>query len=191
MASCAWRMRPTPTTPRWAASWRSTRPRCPRIRCRKVENKGIAATPTPPPCWRTGKYLALADHDDVLAPHAMCAMGQAILDLRAEGKPDGFLYSDEALFEKDIRRPLTPHFKPDFAPDYLLCCNYICHLAVFRRELYVGVGGERGEYDGSQDHDLFFRLAEAVGGAAHLPQVLYYWRVHSGSTSGGAAANPM
>ena len=164
--------------------------RCPRIRCRKVENKGIAANTNAAALLADGEYLALADHDDVLAPHAMYAMGQAILDLRAEGKPDGFLYSDEALFEKDIRRPLTAHFKPDFAPDYLLCCNYICHLAVFRRELYVGVGGERGEYDGSQDHDLFFRLAEAVGGAAHLPQVLYYWRVHSGSTSGGAAAKP-
>ena len=82
------------------------------------------------------------------------------------------------------------HFKPDYAPDYLLCCNYICHLAVFRRDLFERLGGERSEYDGSQDHDLFLRLAEAVGGAAHLPQVLYYWRVHAGSTSGGADAKP-
>src|SRR5699024_12206516 len=52
------------------------------------------------------------------------------------------------------------------------------------------LGGERSEYDGSQDHDLFLRLAGAVGGAAHLPQVLYYWRLHAGSTSGGADAKP-
>ena len=33
-------------------------------------------------------------------------------------------------------------------------------------------------------------LIEKVGGAAHLPQVLYYWRVHAGSTSGGTDAKP-
>ena len=157
---------------------------------KKIENQGIAANTNAAAALADGEYLALADHDDVLAPHAMAEMGRAILDLRAAGQPDGFLYSDEALFEKDIRRPRAAHFKPDYAPDYLLCCNYICHLAVFRRSLFEQAGGEHSEYDGSQDHDLFFRLIEQVGGAAHLPQVLYYWRVHAGSTSGGTQAKP-
>ena len=147
---------------------------------KKIENKGIAANTNAAAALASGEYLALADHDDILAPHALYAMGRAILDLRAQGKPDGFVYSDEALFNKSIQRPLVAHFKPDYAPDYLLCCNYICHLAVFRRALYEEVGGERPECDGSQDHDLFLRLIEKVGGAAHLPQVLYYWRVHAG-----------
>ncbi|GJN65858.1 glycosyltransferase family 2 protein [Faecalibacterium gallinarum] len=157
---------------------------------KKIENKGIAANTNAAAALAEGEYLALADHDDVLAPHAMAEMGRAILDLRAKGQPDGFLYSDEALFEKDIRRPRAAHFKPDYAPDYFLCCNYICHLAVFRRDLFEAVGGERPECDGSQDHDLFLRLIEQNGGAAHLPQVLYYWRVHAGSTSGGTGAKP-
>ena len=97
--------------------------------------------PTPPLNWHRGEYLALADHDDILAPHAMYTMGQAIRQLREAGEPDGFLYSDEALFTKKIEKPLVAHFKPDYAPDYLLCCNYICHLAVFRRELFEQVGG--------------------------------------------------
>ena len=157
---------------------------------KKIENKGIAANTNAAAALASGEYLALADHDDILAPHALYAMGRAILDLRAQSKPDGFVYSDEALFNKSIQRPLVAHFKPDYAPDYLLCCNYICHLAVFRRALYEEVGGERPECDGSQDHDLFLRLIEKVGGAAHLPQVLYYWRVHAGSTSGGTEAKP-
>ena len=157
---------------------------------KKIENQGIAANTNAAAALAEGEYLALADHDDVLAPHAMAEMGRAILDLRAAGQPDGFLYSDEALFEKDIRRPRAAHFKPDYAPDYFLCCNYICHLAVFRRDLFEAVGGERPECDGSQDHDLFLRLIEQNGGAAHLPQVLYYWRVHAGSTSGGTDAKP-
>ena len=161
-----------------------------RIVYKKVENKGIAANTNAAETLATDEYLALADHDDILAPHAMYAMGKAILMLRQQDKPDGFLYSDEALFSKSIQRPMAAHFKPDYAPDYLLCCNYICHLAVFKRELYEAIGGERPECDGSQDHDLFLRLIEKVGGAAHVPQVLYYWRVHSGSTSGGTDAKP-
>ncbi len=161
-----------------------------RIVYKKVENRGIAANTNAAAALAQGEYLALADHDDVLTPHAMYTMGKAILALRAEGKPDSFLYSDEALFSKSIRSPGAAHFKPDYAPDYLLCCNYICHLAVFRRELFEQVGGERSECDGSQDHDLFLRLIERCGGAAHVPQVLYYWRVHAGSTSGGADAKP-
>ena len=157
---------------------------------KKIENKGIAANTNAAAELASGEYLALADHDDILAPHAMYTMGKAIAQLREAGEPDGFLYSDEALFTKKIEKPLVAHFKPDYTPDYLLCCNYICHLAVFRRELFEQVGGERPECDGSQDHDLFLRLIEQVGGAAHVPQVLYYWRVHEGSTSGGTDAKP-
>ena len=161
-----------------------------RIVYKKIENKGIAANTNAAASLATGDYLALADHDDILAPHAMYTMGKAILQLRERGEPDGFLYSDEALFSKSIQRPIVAHFKPDYAPDYLLCCNYICHLAVFQKVLWDAVGGERPECDGSQDHDLFLRLIEQVGGAAHVPQVLYYWRVHAGSTSGGTEAKP-
>lgn len=161
-----------------------------RIVYKKIENKGIAANTNAAASLATGDYLALADHDDILAPHAMYTMGKAILQLRERGEPDGFLYSDEALFSKSIQRPIVAHFKPDYAPDYLLCCNYICHLAVFQKALWDAVGGERSECDGSQDHDLFLRLIEQVGGAAHVPQVLYYWRVHAGSTSGGTEAKP-
>ncbi len=157
---------------------------------KKIKNDGIAANTNAAAALACGEYIALADHDDVLAPHALYTMGKAILQLRQQGDPDDFLYSDEALFENDIRHARTAHFKPDFAPDYLLCCNYICHLAVFRRTLFEQAGGERTAFDGSQDHDLFLRLCEAAGGAAHVPQVLYYWRVHAGSTSGGTDAKP-
>ena len=142
-----------------------------RIVYKKIENKGIAANTNAAAQLATGEYLALADHDDILAPHALYTMGKAVLQLRQRGEPDGFVYSDEALFSKSIRRPIAAHFKPDYAPDYLLCCNYICHLAVFKKA-------------------LFLRLLERTGGAAHVPQVLYYWRVHAGSTSGGTEAKP-
>lgn len=157
-----------------------------RIRYAKIDNLGISANTNAAAAMATGDYLALADHDDVLAPHAIYTVGRAITESAAD-----FYYSDEALFSKDIRRPMVGHFKPDYAPDYLLCCNYICHLAVFKRSLWEQVGGERPECDGSQDHDLFLRLIETSGKApVHIPQVLYYWRVHAASTSGGVEAKP-
>ena len=158
-----------------------------RVKYVRVENKGISANTNAAAQLATGEYLALADHDDILAPHAVYTLQMAILDSGAD-----FLYSDEALFKKSIRRPMVAHFKPDFAPDYLVCCNYICHLSAFKRSLYFEAGGERTECDGSQDHDLFLRLTDRLDETQiyHIPQVLYYWRVHGGSTSGGTAAKP-
>ena len=107
-----------------------------------------------------------------------------------------FAYSDEALFEKTPEHPRVGHFKPDYAPEYLMAVNYICHLAVFKKSLFDAVGGERPACDGAQDHDLFLRLIDEMqrrdpaAKPLHIPQVLYYWRVHAASTSGGTAAKP-
>ena len=49
---------------------------------KKVENQGIAANTNAAAALATGEYLALADHDDILAPQAMYTMGRAILQLR-------------------------------------------------------------------------------------------------------------
>ncbi|MDQ9868359.1 glycosyltransferase, partial [Acinetobacter baumannii] len=73
-----------------------------RIVYKKIENQGIAANTNAAAALAEGDYLALADHDDILAPHAMYTMGKAILQLRQQGLADDFLYSDEALFEKSI-----------------------------------------------------------------------------------------
>ena len=57
-----------------------------------------------------------------------------IRDRRQQGLADDFLYSDEALFEKSIRRPRAAHFKPDYAPDYLLCC---CLLYTSQKDAFA------------------------------------------------------
>ena len=155
-----------------------------RIVYTKVENKGISANTNAAAALAAGEYLALADHDDVLAPHAVYEMMKAAHETGA-----AFLYSDEALFTSDVRRPTAGHFKPDFAPDYLNCCNYICHFSVFQKALFDAVGGLDPACDGSQDHDLFLKLSERAV-PVHVPKVLYYWRVHEGSTSGGTGAKP-
>ena len=162
-----------------------------RIVYAKIENKGIAANTNEAAKLAAGEYLALADHDDMLAPHAVYCMSKALAESGA-----AFAYSDEALFEKTPEHPRVGHFKPDYAPEYLMAVNYICHLAVFKKSLFDAVGGERPTCDGAQDHDLFLRLIDEMqrrdpaAKPLHIPQVLYYWRVHAASTSGGTAAKP-
>lgn len=162
-----------------------------RIVYQKIVNGSIARNTNAAAALAAGEYLALADHDDVLAPHAVFCMGQAILRTGAD-----FLYSDEALFRKTPKAAHVAHFKPDYAPEYLESCNYICHLAVFKKALFEAVGGERPECDGAQDHDLFLRMIDELqktdpkAAPYHIPQVLYYWRVHAASTSGGTGAKP-
>jgi GT2 family glycosyltransferase len=98
----------------------------------------------------------------------------------------GLLYSDEDKIDPTGRR-FDPFFKPDWSPDLLLSENYICHLAVIRRELMERAGGFRTECDGSQDHDLFLRVSRLTDSIVHMPQVLYHWRTVPNST----AASPL
>lgn len=128
-----------------------------RIVYAKIENKGIAANTNEAAKLAAGEYLALADHDDMLAPHAVYCMSKALAESGA-----AFAYSDEALFEKTPEHPRVGHFKPDYAPEYLMAVNYICHLAVFKKSLFDAVGGERPACDGAQDHDLFLRLIDEM-----------------------------
>ena len=171
----------------YAARAQKLEPAAERIAYEKIENVGISANTNRAAALAKGEYLALADHDDILAPHAVYTLQKTIEETGA-----AFVYSDEALFSKDIKSARVAHFKPDYAPEYLNCCNYICHLTAFRKDLFEEIGGERPECDGSQDHDLFLRLLEKLpeDKIVHIPQVLYYWRVHAGSTSGGVEAKP-
>ena len=81
------------------------------------------------------------------------------------------------------------HLKPDFMLDNLRANNYICHLSVFKASLLEAAGGgERGEYNGSQDYDLYLRLTEKAQKIVHIPHVLYYWRASPTSVAGGIEA---
>ena len=133
-----------------------------------------------------GDYICLADHDDILSADALCQMATAVFEKKAD-----FVYSDEALFDTDYKNPIVGHFKPDYSYYYLTNVNYICHLVCMKKSIFTELGGLKKEYDGAQDHDLFLKVSEIPNvKILHIPKVLYYWRVHSGSTSGGVGAKP-
>jgi GT2 family glycosyltransferase len=62
----------------------------------------------------------------------------------------------------------------------------MCVRASLLRELGCLSPGTQG----SQDHDLVLRLAAHGAKIIHIPQVLYHWRVHDGSTSSNPDAKP-
>ena len=55
-----------------------------RIVYQKIENGGIAANTNAAAALATGDYLALADHDDMLAPHAVFCMSRALAETGAD-----------------------------------------------------------------------------------------------------------
>ncbi|MBK7416212.1 MAG: hypothetical protein IPJ38_15000 [Dechloromonas sp.] len=71
--------------------------------------------------------------------------------------------------------------------------NMISHLGVYKRSLVESVGGFRDEFVGSQDYDLALRCIEqtAVENIAHIPNVLYHWRIHDSGTAKSGDADPM
>ena len=136
-----------------------------------ADNRGISGNTNEAVKSARGEYVALCDHDDLLSPDALWRVAECI----AEKHPD-MVYSDEDRITEGGRKHMDPHYKPDYCPDNLVSDNYICHLAVIRKALLEEVGGLRSGFDGSQDHDLFLRIAEKTGKIEHIPYVLYSWR---------------
>ena len=133
----------------------------------------------------TGEYIALLDHDDLLAPHAL----SKVVELLNEHPEADFIYSDEdKIDEQNIHK--DPFFKPDWCPDSFLARMYTCHLGVYRRSLVTQVGNFRVGFEGSQDYDLVLRITEKTDKIRHIPDILYHWRIHQQSTAATSLAKP-
>jgi glycosyltransferase involved in cell wall biosynthesis len=132
-----------------------------------------------------GEFIALLDHDDLLAPTALSRVAEAI----AEHDDVDYVYTDEDKVGADGRFYGTFH-KPDWSPERLRGQMYTSHLSVLRAELVREVGGFREGFEGSQDHDLVLRVTERARRVLHVPEVLYHWRAVEGSTAVDIEAKP-
>lgn len=145
----------------------------------------------------TGEVIALLDHDDVYEPDALFEIVKAYQNPKTR-----IVYTDEDKATNNLGKFMDPNFKPDFSIDLFRSHNYITHIYSVKTDILRAVGGFNSEYDGAQDYEMMFRCIEyALGGAssgtsnidfgsdvireiiAHVPRVLYHWRLAKGSTA--------
>jgi O-antigen biosynthesis protein len=146
----------------------------------REQNGHISAASNSALSLANGPFIALMDHDDLLAPDALYEVARHI----AACPTVDILYSDEDHIDDRGRRS-TPYFKPDWNPDLMLGQNLINHLGVYRRTLVERLGGFRIGMEGSQDYDLALRslMETTPDRIIHIPRVLYHWRQSTGARS--------
>lgn len=135
----------------------------------------------------SGAWIALMDHDDLLAEHALFWVAECI-----GTHPDArLIYSDEDKIDELDQRS-DPYFKPGWNIDLFRSHNMFSHLGVLATDLVREVGGFRQGMEGSQDWDLVLRCIERIDPCQvqHVPRVLYHWRVHAESTARSMNAKP-
>ena len=151
----------------------------------RTTNGGIVAASQDGLDMATGEFVALLDHDDVIAKRALKRVDE---ELKSDDTID-YVYTDEDKIDARGRH-YDVFRKPDFDPVRLRGQNYCCHFSVFRNSLLDEIGGFREGFDGSQDFDLILRATERARKVAHIPRILYHWRVVPGSAAGDVHAKP-
>ena len=156
-----------------------------RIRIVRLEShQGISAALNRGLDLANGEWVTFLDHDDLLEPDALF---QNVRWLQENPKLD-LLYSDEdKLTDQGFDSPML---KPDWSPDFLLSCNYLCHMIFLRRDLVREVGRFQPQFDGSQDYDLLLRVSERTNRIHHIPRVLYHWRRSESSSASDVRQKP-
>lgn len=156
-----------------------------RIRVILLEkNEGISGATNHGLRVATGDFVVFLDHDDELTEDCLFELAQCI-----DREDPDYIYSDEDKIEADGRFG-QPFFKPDWSPDALMSTMYTCHVSCVRRSLLEKTGLLRPEFDGTQDWDFVLRVAEQARTIAHVPKVLYHWRVIPQSVAADLNAKP-
>lgn len=113
-----------------------------------------------------GTFLLFMEAGDVISDFALAFLVNTMCD-----NPDAdAFYSDEDLLSDGTRT--APIFKPDYAPDTLLSCNYIGRPFMVSRALYDICGGLRG-FTPEDEYDFTLRACDGAAHIVHAQSVLY------------------
>lgn len=166
------------TEPHVAAVLRKYAQSDPRIKIHfSLENHGVANASNRALELASGEFVVLLDHDDLLEPQALYRVAQSVI---AEN-PD-MIYSDEIMVSANLKKVLQYALRPAFSPEFLRAHPYFVHMVGFRTRLLREIGGFDEALTISQDYDLMLRVAEKARVITHVPEILYQWRIHEGST---------
>jgi GT2 family glycosyltransferase/tetratricopeptide (TPR) repeat protein len=158
------------------------RERDPRIRVTVFErNQGISAATNAALDMAGGEFVALMDHDDLLASNALY---EVVKHINRHPSVD-VLYTDQDKIDVDNNRS-DPFYKPDWSPELFRGVMYVGHLLVVRRSLFQQIGRLDSTFDKVQDFELMLRLSEVTERIIHIPKILYHWRMIPGSVALGS-----
>lgn len=154
--------------------------RDPRVRCFSKPNEGIADTLNFGHAQARGDYLTWSSDDNLYYPDAIASMVEVL-----ESRPElGLVYAD-ARFIDGENRVLKIVQPPE--PEAMLKEGFIQAAVLYRRAVFAATGGYRRRWVRCQDFDFYIR-AYKVCKVAHLPRVIYDYRLHEMSMSGNHAA---
>jgi hypothetical protein len=132
-----------------------------------------------------GDYVITIDADDLITDDALQIIAHQI---QAKAQPE-FLFSDEDMLVGG--RPSTPYLRGPYDPMLSLDNSTIWHLCAMKRSFAIGAGVySDAAANWCQDWDSVSRIAGHDGRIEHIPEVLYHWRQHSGSTTNNPEGDP-
>ena len=144
---------------------------------RLPENLGIARAVNFGLRAARGAYVTFLDHDDALEPDAVWHLTEAAQRTGAD-----LLYSDEVLTGPVLDQLIELRARPAWSHDYYLSHPYFVHLVAVRTTMAHALAGYDETMTISADVDFVLRAVERAGSIAHIPRVLYRWRISADST---------
>jgi glycosyltransferase involved in cell wall biosynthesis len=126
-------------------------------------------------------YVFMLDADNWIAPNCLTVMHSHI-----KSGNYASVYGKIEIFNNDTQRYVCTFSDTAWNLDDLIQDPYIDAMAMFDRNILIGVGGystELVEYGwfGFEDYDLWLKLAQNGYVVKLVPEVLSYYRVHTSS----------
>ncbi|WP_084799752.1 glycosyltransferase [Bradyrhizobium sp. Ai1a-2] len=126
-------------------------------------------------------YVVPVDGDDLITDDAVQILAH---EIDRNGRPD-FLFSDEDILVDG--KPRFPFLRAAYDPVLSLENSAIWHLCAMKREVALKADVySDATANWTQDWDVVSRMAAAKARMQHVPEVLYHWRQHAGSTTNNA-----
>lgn len=156
-----------------------------------------------------GDIFLELDHDDVLRDDALALIHAAVDD------GAGFVFSDFCEFSGDERSgyasntynarfgwesydvvfrgtKLRAMRAPDATPQNMRRVEWAPnHVRAWSREAYRRAGGHDGSLEVADDHDLVLRTYLSGAKMVHVPECLYFYRVHTAQATNGRNKNAL